>query len=245
MPSRSSKSTASTTGTEAAGTGLRKLETPTLQESVTQEMKHALMTGKFVPGQVLTYRKLAAELGTSVMPIREAVARFAAAKVLDLLPNKSIRVPPLRHARFHEIWKTRALIEGEVVGWAAKSITDEELDDLEKVERGFAGYIGDRDISGFLENNIDFHFAVYKGARVDLVLVLIESLWLHAGPQYRDPLQKCLRDAPKDLEQSMHFHVELMQSLRQRDQDRATAIRRADIQYLRDIVLRYIEFEEE
>ena len=230
---------------ENASVGLKKLETPTLQESVTQEMTNALMGGQFVPGQVLTYRKLAAELGTSVMPIREAVARFAAAKVLDLLPNKSIRVPPLKRSRFHEIWKARALIEGEVAGWAAGSITEEELANIEQIEKKSSEYIKNQDISGFLANNKEFHFAIYKSARVDLVLVLVEFLWLHAGPQYRQPLQKCLIEKPKDLERSMLFHSELIDSLRQKNQNQSSAIRRADILYLRDIVLRYVKFVED
>jgi regulatory GntR family protein len=49
--------------------------------------------GEFLPATTLTLRALADRLGSSVMPIREAVSRLAAEHAVELRPNRAIRVP--------------------------------------------------------------------------------------------------------------------------------------------------------
>ena len=72
---------------------LAKVEKLTLQEQIYDQLKTGLMRGQFSPGDVLVTRKLAEEMGTSVMPVRDALHRLAAERALVLLPNRSVAVP--------------------------------------------------------------------------------------------------------------------------------------------------------
>src|ERR1700757_2007320 len=82
---------------------LQRIEHKHLQEQVHARMRQALIDGQFKPGQVLTIRYLAEQLGTSIMPVREALHKLTVERVLDLLPTRSVRVPVLSVAEFAEI----------------------------------------------------------------------------------------------------------------------------------------------
>ena len=59
-----------------------------LHENVYQEIRRNLIAGQFQPGEAVTLRGLAAKLGTSAMPVREALRRLVAERALDLGANR-------------------------------------------------------------------------------------------------------------------------------------------------------------
>ena len=82
-----------------------------LQESVYDKLRSAVMFGKLVPGEPVSISGLAASLGTSPIPVREATRRLAAEKAIDILPNGSITIPAMTRERFSDLRRTRVLIE--------------------------------------------------------------------------------------------------------------------------------------
>src|SRR5579872_5801124 len=62
----------------------------TMQVKVYRTLARGLMSGMFKPGEAVTLRTLATRLGTSAMPVREAVSRLIAERALVLLPNRSV-----------------------------------------------------------------------------------------------------------------------------------------------------------
>ena len=159
-----------------------RVENSTLQERVYRALREAVMAGRFQPGQLLTVRRLAEALGTSAMPVRESVRRLAAERAVDMLPNRSVRVPLLSRARFDDLWRTRALVEGEAAALAASEATSEERAAIvahnEALLAALAAGAGDT----ARERNQAFHFAIYRAARNAVLLPIIESLWLQWGP---------------------------------------------------------------
>src|SRR3954467_11455408 len=87
-------------------------ERDTLQLRVYRALANGLKTGMFKPGEAVTLRTLATRLGTSAMPVREAVGRLIAERALVLLPNRSVIVPHMSRARFVELSETRQALEG-------------------------------------------------------------------------------------------------------------------------------------
>ncbi len=75
------------------GLPVSRLLHETLQERAYQELRKAIREGRFTSGEMLTTRGLAAMLGVSPMPVREAVRRLAQEKTLEILPNRTTRVP--------------------------------------------------------------------------------------------------------------------------------------------------------
>ena len=102
---------------------LQPIARDTLQERVYLRIRQALIHSEFKPGQVLTIRELAQKLGTSIMPVREALQKLTVERVLELLPTRSVRVPVLSAEEFAEICEARMLLEGHMARLAAERAT--------------------------------------------------------------------------------------------------------------------------
>jgi DNA-binding GntR family transcriptional regulator len=161
---------------------VRQIDVTTVQERVYQELRNALYQGRFMPGDVLTIRGLAAALGTSPMPVREAIQRLVTENALTQLPNRTIRVASLTADTYDEWIRLRCEIEGWAAQRAAQRATPAICRRLREINREFGKSIEAEDASGMLEGNQHFHFGVYEEAESETLLKMIGSLWLRFGP---------------------------------------------------------------
>jgi DNA-binding GntR family transcriptional regulator len=145
-------------------------------------LKRALVVGEFAPGEKLTVRGLAEAFGTSPMPVREAMRRLVADQALEQRANRSIVVPPVSVERLSDLRRVRMAIEGLAAEWAATTISDEEINQLEEIQARMRSMAQSGNAADYLAANRDFHFLVYGAARSGVLLPVIESLWLQAGP---------------------------------------------------------------
>jgi len=195
----------------------------TIQSLVYNELRRSLMIGAFAPGDKVSLRSLAEVMGTSMMPVREAVNRLIAERAFEMLPNRSISVPPMTREKFDEITRWRVQLETEAVRRACHNA------DAAFIKRIKA--INDKMIEAFeidaredvLSHNYGFHFAIYEAAESSVLLPMIESLWLQAGPftYYSLPSPKRLWNAK--------FHRQIIDALSAKDPDAAAAAMESDI----------------
>ena len=161
---------------------VRPIDVTTVQERVYQELRNALYQGRFMPGEVLTIRALAAALGTSPMPVREAIQRLVTENALTQLPNRTFQVASLTSETYDEWIRLRCEVEGYAAQRAAQRATPAICNRLREINRDFGAAIEAEDASGMLQGNQHFHFAVYEVAESDTLLKIIGSLWLRFGP---------------------------------------------------------------
>jgi DNA-binding GntR family transcriptional regulator len=152
------------------------------QQRVVAQLRRGLMIGAFVPGQVMSLRKLAQDLGTSPMPVREAINQLTAANVLEVLPNRSVRVPRMTRERFAELTKVRQALEGMAAEQACRGGNAALVRSLSRVNADLLEAIEARDILRCLAKNQEFHFTLYQASGSSVLTPLIEPLWLQAGP---------------------------------------------------------------
>ena len=161
---------------------VRPIDVTTVQERVYQELRDSLYQGRFMPGEVLTIRALAAALGTSPMPVREAIQRLVTENALTQLPNRTFQVAALTPETYDEWIRIRCEVEGYAAQRAAQRSTRAICGKLREINAAFGKAIETEDASGMLEGNQHFHFAVYEAAASDALLKIIGSLWLRFGP---------------------------------------------------------------
>jgi DNA-binding GntR family transcriptional regulator len=161
---------------------VRPIDVTTVQERVYQELRNALYQGRFMPGEVLTIRALAAALGTSPMPVREAIQRLVTENALTQLPNRTFQVAALTLENYDEWIRLRCEVEGYAAQRAALRANAKICSELRKINSAFGKTIEARDAAGMLEGNQHFHFAVYEAAQSDALLKIIGALWLRFGP---------------------------------------------------------------
>jgi DNA-binding GntR family transcriptional regulator len=164
--------------------GMRPIEYTTLSGRVYADLRELLISGQLQPGEKLTLRALSEALGTSAMPIREAVRQLGAEKALEILPNRSLRVPVMSAARFRELLLVRCALEGLAVEQAVEHIDDDELAQAQAAGDAFAQEMerAKPNIGRVIQHNKELHFTVYRAARLPGLLEMIETLWLQVGP---------------------------------------------------------------
>lgn len=194
----------------------------TVADSVYQNLRQALILGRFDPGQVLTIGALADSFHTSHMPVREALRRLGAEGAVEIRSNGSAYVPEVTLDTLEDISRARLALEGLATELAAERITEADLRALEELEARHAATARLRDVYEMLERNRDFHFAIYTTANSPVLMNLIESLWLRYGPFMRLLSQ---RIAP-EMESGTHEpfqqgHRDIVEAIRARDGTRA------------------------
>lgn len=217
--------------------GLERISNDTLAMRVHRGLRDMLMTGQVQPGQKLTLRGLAEALGTSPMPVREAVHRLAVEGALEALPNRTIRVPVMTKSRFRELRTIRLVLEGLAVEAAAPSFPAAALPGMVKLNAVFAHSLDRRrpDYADAFRANKELHFMVYEAARMPHLSSMIESLWLQIGPVlYMSMLTRAKERARSP---ARDWHNGLIEALRDRDAGAARAALEGDLMSAGDHIL--------
>ena len=154
----------------------------TLQLRAYRTLSRNLMTGRYMPGDTVSLRTIAARFGTSPMPVRGAINRLIAEQALVLLPNRTIIIPWMTRSRFTELFRVRQALEGMVTALACERMTPALLQKLVKINSGIKRSIADGNIRQMLSQNLNFHLSLYDAAQAEVAYPLIEMLWRQAGP---------------------------------------------------------------
>jgi DNA-binding GntR family transcriptional regulator len=205
----------------------------TLNDLAYDKLKRALLTGRIEPGMTLSFRQLAQDLGTSMMPVREAVARLVAERALEVIPQRGIRVPQLTPAEAEDLWSLRIQLEGEGAARAALRATPVDIARIAQLCDEVRAHAEAADLHGFLSSNSDFQFAICKAAQTRVFLTLVEMLRVQASPHRNEAIRVLLTDQPRYFHQMLCNHDDLVDAIRQRDAERARRIRQSDIEAFR------------
>jgi DNA-binding GntR family transcriptional regulator/transposase-like protein len=161
---------------------LPRAERTTLQDRVYQMLKRSIMSGVLAPGEAVSIRSLASALGTSPIPVREALRHLTAERAVVILPNGSVSVPTMTRARFEDLRRIRILVEGHASELAAQNIQPREIVRLENMYRHGEMLLRKGDGRRFRAYNRALRSLIYRATRSESLLPIIESLWLQAGP---------------------------------------------------------------
>src|SRR5580698_2494155 len=90
----------------------------TLQEHVYRQCCEMILSGEIAPGQLVTIQALSDAFGVSAMPVREALQRLTASRVLTVISSRSIGIPPLTGERLFDLRRVRLELESLAAIWA-------------------------------------------------------------------------------------------------------------------------------
>lgn len=212
-------------------TALQPIVRQSVNEAVYQALRNKLMHGEYRAGQQLGIQDLADALGTSTMPVREALRRLVAQQGLEPMRNGSTRVPLITADRLADIRRARVLVEGTVTEWAGPRLPADVLDGLEQLALEITEVRRTREgVPSSLEKNRVFHFTIYAAAGSPVMVAMIESLWLQSGAYLRETRELLhTDDKPAD-----RLHESTVQALRAGDWARARRFIEEDICWVFD-----------
>ena len=211
--------------------GLSKVSSRvTVQDGVYEQLRHALMWGQFEPEQVTTISSLAAEFGTSHMPVREALRRLAAEKGLEISRSGSARVPAVSRERLDDLCRARKAIEGLATKLAATRMTAEDIALCLRLAKEHETLGKQGQVYDMLRKNQEFHFAIYERSGSEVLPQMIETLWLRLGPYMRILSDLVVRQINEGtIHPYSTYHYEMIQAFKAGEAERAGELMVKDI----------------
>jgi len=196
---------------------------PPMSQQVYAMLRHMLMIGGFKPGESISLRTLAKRLGTSTMPVREAVNRLIAEQALEILPNRNVIIARMTRHKFVELSRVRQMLESMATEAACEHLSNSLLETLTRQHEAGLAALSGNDVSQILISNKEFHFTLYEAAESEILMPMIEALWMQSGPFQHLSLtmQRTSWDA--------QHHFEALEALGRRDARAAANAIRADI----------------
>ncbi|WP_341304138.1 GntR family transcriptional regulator [Pseudomonas sp. TMP25] len=209
-----------------------------LQEHLYQKIRDGLLVGRFQPGERLKIRDLAAEWGTSPMPVRAALQRLVAEGALEGEPQRSVRVPPMTRARYQHIYQVRLSLEGLAVELATPNLSAANLSELREFVALMDSAIEQRNVQAYLHANSQFHLRLYSACGNPVLLRSIESLWLQVGPFFN----RLFTEADLSLRLN-DFHEEAFAAIQAGDAKAARQAVEQDLSYFARFLLNLLELD--
>ena len=195
------------------------MPTSTQQDDTYATLRQWVTVGRFLPGERLKIRTVAAQLGVGQMPVRAALQRLAAEGALVNVPNAGVAVPRLSLPEFDDLLQMRMLLEGEAAERGCLRLDAAQVHRLHALSANMADALARHDGTAYLAANEDFHVLLYRAAGSPLLFGLIDTLWLKAGP-----ISNRLFDSPESAGVLNDAHEDLLTALARRD---SAAARRA------------------
>lgn len=195
-----------------------------LSDQAYQQILKGMADGTFAPMQPLVIRSIAKSFGISATPIREALQRLVAERLLVQLPNRSIVVPRMTAERFSQLLPMRVALEGMATELATPLFTDADFAEVDEILDQITETTQTFDARLYLRLNREFHFYIYERCGNPELLQVIEGLWLKVGPVFTG-----LFDTDHYREHANDEHLNIMAAIRRRD---AAAAREAIAQDL-------------
>jgi DNA-binding GntR family transcriptional regulator len=153
-----------------------------LSEKIYARLRLALMTGVYESGARLNIRGLAASYDISPTPVREAVMQLVREGALELRLGHQPRVPVLTIPQYIKIREARVPLERLAAELAAVNMTLSVVETLKTFHQRFVQSEQEMKWKEALAANQEFHFAIYRASDNEILVRMIENLWLLAGP---------------------------------------------------------------
>lgn len=193
--------------------------TQPIRETVYQQLKHAVLTGAFNSGERLLERDIAEKLQVSRTPVREALQRLEAEGLLEALPKQGLAVKEYSDDDIREIYMIREALECLAAEFAAINATDSDISLLDALVEEMDQLDNDADPVRITEVHRCFSEAYNRASHMPTLVHLIESL--------KDQVMRFRSvslSTPERRMETRKEHKELLEALRRRDPERASAL---------------------
>jgi DNA-binding GntR family transcriptional regulator len=144
---------------------------------VAERIRAGILEGGYQPGQWLRQQQLAADLGVSQMPVREALKKLALEGLVEYIPYKGARVLAISLEDVEDLYAQRIFLETRAAGIAAAQITPQELAELTELHREMTAQYAAERLAIYRQLNRRFHELVYNASRRQYLIRALNQLW--------------------------------------------------------------------
>ena len=141
---------------------------------VADHLRRAILSGEIAPGEWIRQEEVAERLGSSRLPVREALRILEAEGLTEHEPRRGARVPSLSMHEVDVIYRMREQLEQLAIGESIPHLTAADLRQLEEIQERIES---NTDVATFLELDREFHLLSYTGCAIEQLTSSVVRLW--------------------------------------------------------------------
>lgn len=191
-------------------------ENYSLSGRVFHEIREEILAGKYKKDEVLKEKAIGDRLGVSRTPVREALRQLELEGIVSIVPNRGATVVGISKEDIQDIYEIRARLEGLCAKWAAKNITQEQLDQLEENIYLFDFYAKKKNYDHLLELDNKFHEVLYEASSSHMLLHVLSDFH-----HYVQRVRKITLAMPERVIKSNEEHQLILEALKKHDEKKA------------------------
>lgn len=208
-------------------------EDKTLSGQTTAALREAIVNGDIAAGEKLNEPRLAEQYKVSRGPLREAIRRLVAMRLVKHVPHQGATVVTLELESIMELYEVREALEGKAAGLAAQNMSQQEIEQLRNLlalhRDHFESTAGE-----YLqaEGDFDFHYQIIKGSGNRLLTNQLCNELYHLIRMFRVQTSRFKTRSNRALTE----HSQLLDAIEQRDSPLAELVMRHHISRAKDSI---------
>lgn len=189
-----------------------------LRDVVFHTLREAILKGELKPGERLMELQLAAKLGVSRTPIREAIRMLEQEGLAVTIPRKGAEVAKMTEKDMEDVLQVREALDELAATIACEQMTAEQLDALKNTMREFEEFTKTGNVKKIAEADVKFHDIIYQATGNPKLVNMLNNL---REQMYRYRIEY-LKDE-KNYPVLIREHSEIVEGLMAKDKTKVTA----------------------
>lgn len=208
-----------------------KNERKFLRDLVYEKLQQFLREEKFNPGDKVTEKEIAKELGVSRTPVREALYRLAATGLIKIIPHRGFIVSKWTIKELKDVIFVRAVLEKLAIKLAIENILPEEIKELKNLIIEIEKAVKYKNIPKSSDLNTLFHDKIVLASRNRELFKIMKFL--------KDKIcgfRIIAISSSKRLDDSLKEHNKILDALINKDVDLAETLIHEHIQRIGSVI---------
>lgn len=162
----------------ARGRPNRTITRDSVEDQIYRSLRSEILGGEYAEGERLVQLAIANRMGTSRIPVRDALKRLEADGLLIKGSNGSYYCKTFGAEDLEEIYTLRMLLEPMALRKAIPRLDDDAIQYLRELLEAMDQAVEDGDQERYVDINREFHMAIYEPCEQTRLIQIIKGLWL-------------------------------------------------------------------
>ena len=140
------------------------LDYRTKVDATYEQLRGWILSGRLKPGEKLDQSLLATQMRVSRTPLRQALLRLAAERLIETEPHRSAMVAPLSLVEIEDLYQSRRVLESMLAEVGTARVTERTLKQMGRILDRQETAVKSGSPERFAELDREFHFLLYRAA---------------------------------------------------------------------------------
>ena len=187
-----------------------------LGHKIFQKIRRDIITGAYGKDEELKELLIAAKIGVSRTPVREALRQLEREGLVAIIPNKGTYVVGITAQDMKDIYEIRAVLEGLCVRQVAEKASQEQIEALEEILYLAEYHIKKEHEKQVMELGSKFHEILYEAGSNRMLGRVLQNYYL-----YLEQVRRFLFTIPGKITEVIGEHRQILEAIKERDGEKA------------------------